>query len=274
MLTARDLDARLAAIGSTRAAIAEFLNRHPEEIDRLLNTGKPLPRFIEKDLEWALACFERDHAMEQSGLPPCPWMEDQVKRIPTDHKQLEAFNARLEQHVAQCPTCQARNTYADRLPPLPPMPLHGWMGVLVRVHDAIAKLPKPLRPAANGAIVAAAITAFRSLFMLIGRGPAAKNVAAASLAILAAAYAGAVAGFAYHLAEPHLHSVGRFRPYALGMVCVYAFLLALAVPVALFANDKSYLEPGGLVLGLVLGAVFGAIVGHAGFRTGETQGGV
>lgn len=268
-MTGYELAERRSQLGLSVETLAAALNHHVDEVRRWETIGGNLPRSLARELDWHLATVAREQAMERSGLPPCPVAETKAKEIdPKKAESLDRVVAELEAHFKTCDLCQRRAAFAETLPPLPPPPMSGSVRVIAFVSEAISRLPQWLRPAATGAVLVGGLTLVRAFFvLLVSRGA---NMGQTLLAVLAAvgvgAYGGAVGGFAYALVKKPAARLGKIGPYVIGLVCIYAYLLAFAIPLDLFTNDDTFRTPSGWVIGAIIGTLFGLLIGHSWFR--------
>lgn len=275
-MTGTELTRRMTTLELSAEQLAEMLAKHPDEVHSWQRIEGNLPRSVAGEVTWALAVAERGKLMDRSGLPECAWLESHMMQVPTtDVKLLRRHSAELEAHIAECEVCQARETYAAKLPPIPAMPLSGSTAVLAGIAAWVGRLPPWARPAATGALIVGAITIFRAfLFLVIGRArPTPAFFGAVAAAIGAAAYMGAAGGLTYTAVRAPLRRFGRGGDYLTGIVCAYASLFAIALPAALFTKDDMFRTSFGWLLLLVVGTVFGLSIGHFWFRDVETASG-
>jgi len=200
-------------------------------------------------------------------LPECAWFR--AHENPPDTEKTEDFikyAEALERHFRHCPTCQAREKYvSERFGPMPSPPSVG----LLRLFEWVERLPPTARPAAVGAALLAALVLVRVVFMLpqLVKSPA--GLATVGLALVAAAAAGAIGGFAYSLTRPAFKRLGRPGDYLSGIVSVFAYVGSLAVA-APFAFGQPMLEGrAGLVALVICSIVFGLVIGHTWFRSDD-----
>ena len=88
-----------------------------------------------------------------------------------------------------------------------------------------------------------------------------------------AAGAGAVGGVAYGLVRPRTRRFGRGGDYLTGIACVYAYMLAFLVPLALLGVEPLLYTRMGAGVFVLLGTVFGLVVGHFWFRDDPAENG-
>jgi hypothetical protein len=268
-VTGIEFAARRSRLGISIEALAADVNQHVDEVRRWETVTGELPRSMSRSLEWSLANLEREQAMERSGIPSCPWAEAKVKEIdPKRPASMERVIADLDAHRKTCDICQRRAAFAATLPPLPTMPLSPSLGVIVAVSDTIKRLPPWLRPAATGAVIVGAMTLVRAFFMLVfSRGANAGHTLLIVLeGVAVGAYAGAIGGAAYALVKKPAGYLGKAGPYVIGVICMYAYLLAFGIPLTLFTSDDTFRTPGSWLIAAIIGTVFGLFIGHSWFR--------
>jgi hypothetical protein len=161
-----------------------------------------VPKHAADLLQWRMAGLERAQALENSGLPECGWIRSfQARAAPENMKAHARQVDELNAHVSNCEVCTAREAYlAERFPPMPRAPVRGWLAVVVPIMDRIARLPAWAQPAAMGAVLFAAYSLFRVLFLLpsIARDPLRGSLTALSGVTLSASI-GAALGLLYGL---------------------------------------------------------------------------
>jgi hypothetical protein len=269
-VTGLELAARRARLGYDLDRLAELFNAHVDEVRGWETISGALPRSLSRRLDWLLANAERMPAMERSGLPPCAWADAQVRGLDSkDVATVTRVVEELKRHEATCETCQRRLAFADTLPPLPPMPLPPLAQAVLTVSGAIRRLPAWLRPAATGGLLFGVMTIFRAGFMLLfQRGTQAlQAVIAVGVAVGIGAYAGAVGGLTYALVKKPAARLGAFRPYVIGIACVWACLLAFGIPLAIFTTEQFFRSALGWAFLAIAGGVLGGVLGRSWFRT-------
>jgi len=260
---------RLAA-GVKVEEIATLLGQPAGVVEVWESRTSTLPGGILRRYQWALAVAGREALLRASGLPACEWVENRTARMEgMDLKSIEAMARELDAHAAGCGTCQARRAFEQNLPPLPDPP-HPWhFKLLGTIALQVQRLPGWLRPAAAGALLLGALTVLRAaVSVILGGTPLSLAlVGTVLLAMLAAGYAGAVGGIAYALAAPRLRRAGRAGPYLMGLVCMFAYLVALGIPGAIATGATGVLlDPAAWVAGLLMGGGFGLAIGHWMFK--------
>ena len=255
------------------------LNWPPEKLGELLaepgdritgweDLDGPLPRPIARQMEWALAVAEREKAMEACPVPPCQVAERIGATLdPKKRSSAERVMAEFDAHERDCRTCQARKAYAERLPPLPPIPLPGWMSALVALGEQVRRLPAWLQPAAVGALVVGGLTLFRAALMLLLQRRFTADIAlAVATAIGVGAVGGAAGGLAYGAVRPPTRGLGRIGDALTGIACVYACLLAIGLPYVLITGPAKLGDPVSIIMVLVIGTGVGVGIGLSWFK--------
>jgi len=268
-VTGIELAERRSRLGLSIDQLAADLDKHVDEVRRWETVTGNLPGGMVRELEWYLANAERHHAIERAGIPPCPWAEAKAREIdPKRPEHVERVIAELEAHHTTCDICQRRAGFVATLPPLPPPPMSASVRAILAISKGIRRLPKWLRPAATGAVIVGGFTLVRAaIVLLVSRGANAGQTLLVVLeAVGAGAYGGAVGGFAYALVKKPAGHLGKAGPYVIGIVCMYAYLLAFGVPLTVFTNDDTFRTPSGWVIGAVIGTVVGLFIGHSWFR--------
>lgn len=268
-MTGLELAARRSRLGISLEVLAANLNQHVDEVRRWETVTGQLPRSLSRRLDWTLAGHERAAAFARSGLPDCDWANAKVQEIDTSKPaDSERLIAELDAHIKACEICQRRAAFAETLPPLPPMPMSPTLGAIVAIGKAIRRLPQWLRPAATGAVIIGAMTLVRAFFMLVfSHGASAGHTLLIVLeAVGVGAYAGAIGGAAYALVKKPAGHLGKVGPYVIGVVCIYAYLLAFGIPLTLFTSDDTLRTPGDWLIAAIIGTVFGLFIGHSWFR--------
>jgi len=268
-MTGPELSQRRSRAGLSIEQLAEALNRHVDEVAGWERIEGNLPRSVARDVEWIVASAERGRAFETAGIPQCPWVAERDRELDSqDAKALEAWIAQVEAHAKTCAVCQRREAFAQTLPPLPPVPMSPQLRLLVGVLDRIQRLPGWLRPAAVGAILIGGLTLVRAILLLVIRraAPSLEMLLTVLAALGLGAYGGAVGGVAYAAAHKPTRKLGAFGPYALGIICAYAYLLAFGIPLAVFGGEELFRSVSGWIAFAVVGTVFGLIIGRSWFR--------
>ena len=244
--------------------LADFLGVSPGTVLAWIEARREVPRRYAQQIEWLAASAEREAALRDSGLPECHWMQAHVaKPLADDQDAVLKHVKAANDHVEGCPVCRAREQFIEeRFGPMPPMPQSGWM----RVFAWIERIPPWARPAAVGAAILGAIVSLRVAFALPVLFSNPDKLGEALLAVAAAAGAGAAGGFAYTLTRPSLRRLGRIGDYLTGIVCVFAYMGALALVAPLAFGERLIKDRAGLIVFVVVSAFFGLVVGHTWFR--------
>ncbi|MEJ2217464.1 MAG: hypothetical protein P8099_12705 [Gemmatimonadota bacterium] len=228
-----------------------------------------VPKSAARRLAWRAALAERKAALAASGLPECDWLKAwEAEPVPTKMKErvkrLEAANA----HAAACPVCKARADYVKQhLPPLPEQPVPAWAGALRWFMAKVQLLPKWARPAAYGGALIGGIVVIRAALAGLAVGFSFHLLETAGAGIGIGVYMGAVGGIAYHLVREPFRAFGRAGDYLTGIVCMFAYLLAIGVPVDLLTNDPDFRGLTSWIVFSGVAVVFGLVIGHTWFRT-------
>jgi transcriptional regulator with XRE-family HTH domain len=253
-----------AQLGQSDEELAGKLGIAPRHVSAWSAGSRPVPTRFAKHIEWLVAAVERENALQGSGLPECEWMNAHLAEpYPDDSdkalKQLETGNA----HFDSCPVCAARERYVtERFGPMPPLPQRGWLRVLAWLD----RVPSWARPAAVGAAALAVGVSLRVVLALpfLFSDPA--KVGEALLAVVVASGAGAAGGFAYTVTRPTLRRLGVPGAYLMGIVCVFAYMGALALVAPVVFGEPLIVDRAGLVIFAAVSAAFGILLGHSWFR--------
>ncbi len=272
-MTGPELSQRRSRAGLSVDELAEALNRHVDEVAAWEQIPGTLPRAVDRDVEWILASAERGRAFEAAGIPVCPWVTERERDLDArDSKALEVWITQSEAHAKTCDVCQRREAFGRTLPPLPPFPMSPQLRLLASVAGTIQRLPGWLRPAAVGAILIGGLTIVRAILLLVLRraAPSLELLLTVLAAAGVGAYGGAVGGLAYGAAREWTKKLGAFGPYALGVICVYAYLLAFGIPLAVFGGEDMFRTASGWIAFTIVGTIFGLIIGRSWFRDSGT----
>ena len=272
-MTGPELSQRRIRAGLSVDELAEALNRHVDEVAAWEQIPGTLPRAVDRDVEWILASAERGRAFEAAGIPVCPWVTERERELDArDSKALEVWITQSEAHAKTCDVCQRREAFGRTLPPLPPFPMSPQLRLLASVAGTIQRLPGWLRPAAVGAILIGGLTIVRAILLLVLRraAPSLELLLTVLAAAGVGAYGGAVGGLAYGAAREWTKKLGAFGPYALGVICVYAYLLAFGIPLAVFGGEDMFRSAPGWIAFTIVGTIFGLIIGRSWFRDSGT----
>lgn len=264
-MTAEEFAIAKQTLGETDDQLAATLGVTPHIIRGWAQGTTRIPNRDAKYIAFLVAAKEREVALASSGLPECDWFRTH-ENPPTTEKTEELIKhaESLERHLDRCPTCQAREKYVtERFGPMPSPPAAG----LLRLFEWVEHVPPIARPAAVGAALLATLVLVRIVFSLPRLVKAPGELAGAALAVVAAASAGAVGGFAYSLTRPTLKRLGRPGDYLTGIVCVFAYIGSLAL-VAPFAFGEPIVEDrAGWVIMAIVSVFFGLVIGHMWFRS-------
>ena len=264
-MTPEEFTAAQRLLGETEDQLAGTLGVTPHVV-RAWAAGKTrIPPRDTKYIRFLVAAKERAIALESSGLPDCAWVRAHETPPTTDAiKELDAHGNAILRHMESCATCLAREKWAtERFGPMPSPPAAGFL----RVFEWVERVPSIARPAAVGAVLLAVLVLLRVVFSLPRLINAPSELAAAGLALIAAAAAGAIGGFAYSLTRPAFKRLGRPGDYLTGIVCVFAYVGSIAL-VAPFAFGERIVEDrAGWVIMAIVSVVFGLFIGHSWFRS-------
>lgn len=268
-MTGLDLANRRVRLSQSVEQFAELIDHHSDEVRRWETIPGELPGSLTRELEWVLAALERRQAMERAGIPACEWLEARFREV--DSQQVDAVQRlvhEIREHEKACAVCQQRSAFERTLPPLPPMPMGTTARSVVAVTKAIGRLPAWLRPAATGAVLLGALTILRALFVLPFRHGS--QLGQTLLVVLGAvglgAYGGAVGGATYSLVRKPASRLGAVRPYAIGLACMWAYLLAFGIPLKLFGDEAMLQSTSDWVVLAIVATLFGLLIGHVWFR--------
>lgn len=264
-MTAQEFSVAKQTLGETDDELAATLGVTPHIIRAWAHGITRIPSRHAKHITFLLAAKERELALTSSGLPQCEWLRTHDLRSETDSaEELMRQAETLDRHFQSCPTCQAREKYvSERFGPMPSPPTSG----LLRLFEWVERVPPIARPAAVGAALLATLVLLRVVFSLprLVREPS--ELAGAVLALVSAAAAGAIGGFAYSLTRPTFKRLGRPGDYLTGIVCVFAYMGSLAF-VAPFAFGEPIVEDrAGWVIMAIVSVFFGLVIGHTWFRS-------
>jgi transcriptional regulator with XRE-family HTH domain len=266
-MTADEARAARAELGLTTEQLAAELGVTEGEVIAWEAGRIRLRQRFAQQLAWLAASARREDALDAAGVPHCPEADRltaAVEAIPPG-KTSERTRV-LEQmvaHARDCPTCVARRQYIDEhLPAMPPMPLPAWLTVLGRLRRLISRLPRWLRPAAWGALVVGTIVVIRATFTGLTHGFSVDLLWMALAAIGVGAYLGTVGGLVYAVVREPFRRFGRPGDYLTGLAVMYAYVLALGLPLAIFNLDPQFRTIGGWVVLAFLGTVFGLLIGR------------
>ena len=195
--TAADVAAARAALALSRTELAAHLTVSLQTVDAWEDGRVSVPRRYARRLRLEVAQQEQQHALAAAGLSPCEWMGVWERRLAaTPSQRVAKFLNELEPHMAGCERCRAREAYArDHLPPLPEMPVEGWLAALDWTSRRIDRLAPWARPAAWGAVILPAMTLFRAVIEIAVTGRLPSPVLAQALLLTAGI--GAVLGGVY-----------------------------------------------------------------------------
>lgn len=265
-MTGPDLLRRRTELGISLDELAESMEEHVDQVRGYEQIPGKLSAQLALRLEYALAWTDRTKRLNAAGLPSCAELEGIFAGM-KDKKELERRIKLADQHTAKCELCQAREAMMKAFPPLPPMPIPTSARFFMALSTQIERLPKMLRPAGWGAVLIGGMTLVRAGFYFLFHPTRALQAIGAILAAIGVgAYGGAVGGVVYGVTRPRTLRFGRLGDYLTGLACSFAYLLAFAVPMALFTDEEMLRHVSGWVIFAVLGIVFGIVLGHSLFK--------
>lgn len=171
-MTAAEFLVARKALGLTQEEMAGDLGLTPHVIAGIENGEARVPKSIARELDWRVAVAKRDAVLAASGLPECAValkLESAMEGKSGDDmmKAVEALVA----HVKDCPTCKARDEYAQaHAPAIPELPMPGWVRGLGLIEGLLERLPPPFRPSdgekGKGRRIGVSMAAFFSLIAI------------------------------------------------------------------------------------------------------------
>jgi len=222
----------------------------------------PIPRRHAQQIAFLAATAQRADAVQRLGLQ-CEWLTAQERTFSVEASDFAERAAAIEQHVRSCPTCIARERYlADHFGPMPPLPQPAWVRLLAWGSE---RIPAWLRPAALSALLLAAIVSLRVVFAIPFLLSSPRKLIEALVAIVAAAGAGAMGGLAYTATRPWLKRLGRAGDYLTGIVCVVAYMSALALVAPIAFGQPLIKGQSDAIVFVSVSIFFGLVVGHIWF---------
>lgn len=268
LMTPSDVRTARQELGYTAEQLAEELSVPVSRVHDWERGASTMPRRLAQQLAWEAAVKRRNDALDASGLPECAWAENWGNQAaPSEADALTKHYEALTTHAQGCATCQARQRFADTLPPLPELPMSVSMQLFMRGADQVQKLPAWLRPAAIGAVALMAIVLFRAVFAIPRIIQSPGFAGELLLAILAAGGAGAAGGLAYSATRPTLRRLGRPGDYLTGIVCVTAYMGALLIAAPYAFGESLANSTVEVVIFLICSVFFGLVVGHSWFKS-------
>ncbi len=219
-----------------------------------------VPRRAAKLMKWWAAGEARRRALAASGLPDCDWMREwDGLELPSDAADGIAHLKRAEQHEHSCAICRSRAAFlSERFAPMPPYPAEGWMGVFTLIE----RIPRPLRPAAVGALALAAVVILRAVWTIPAVLARPALLGPLLLSVVVAACAGAAGGAAYSISRPKLEPLGRAGDYLTGIVCIAAYMAAIAAAAPILFGIRMIKEPSDWAIMGAIAVFFGPVLGH------------
>jgi hypothetical protein len=268
MVAAELVDVR-TRLGLSVGSVATQFNVTPAVVEAWESGSLSIPARVGEALAYRAATHERAEALRQSGLPECAVITDLRAKLQARGAGATVADVRaITAHSATCAVCQGREKYiADRFPPLVPPPAQGLQGAIQAVIIRVQRLPAWSRPMAYGGIIVGVFAGLRGALMMLVHGPSWRGLAVIGLAILAGMYLGAVGGATYTLVRPWSRRFGRPGDYLTGLACVYAYVLAIAIPEALFDHSASFRDPAAWIIVVILSTGFGLLIGRSWFRS-------
>lgn len=195
------------SLALTREQLAAYTNATPAAVTAWEENRIRVPRYAAARLRWRVAVHEREAALADSGIPACAWMDAlENEPEPTDIDEQSTRRDRVLDHLKACKVCIARQAFlSERFPPLPLVPLPGWLGVVVvPIAQRILTLPRWAQAPATGAILFVTYSLIKLLFLLPSYARAGvTGLLTAAEGIAVSAALGALAGFLYDLYRRH-----------------------------------------------------------------------
>lgn len=168
VMDAAELGRARDALGYTDEKLAADLGLPPNVVTAWSSGRATVPRHIARDLRWRAAVIAQDRMLAESGLAVCEWItafeaQPQPDKLKERVKRLEELAA----HERACPTCLAREAYAQaHCPPLPEPPLPQWVKAVRRLDALAQRLPEWARPAVHVGAAFGAYSLFRIVFFV------------------------------------------------------------------------------------------------------------
>ena len=270
-MTGTELRARRERLQLTHEQLSDRVGDHPEELRGYETISGRLPGALTRRLEWILAHEERAQLLRAEGVDECAWINAHFQGLDLgNRKAVEARLASANLHAAECPLCRRRAELLSSLPPVPPPPLSAGAAAFAAVAGRLHALPRWARPAAVGALLLGGMTALRVLIVR-GLSLSVHELVAVLGAIVLGGYGGLVGGVAYMLVRHRTRPWGTAGHYATGVVCTYACLLAVALPLALWGAPL-FDTPAGWTMFAGVATLLGIVVGHQ-LRRADRAGG-
>ena len=109
--------------------------------------GRRIPRRQARLIEWYAIAAERQAALERAGIEECGWLKSLDSQPPPEgDEEMESHLKTLQDHVATCPTCGARERFLrERFPPMPELPQPLALRPLIAWADVVERFPRVVR---------------------------------------------------------------------------------------------------------------------------------
>jgi hypothetical protein len=274
-MTAADLTRARALLGMSPGELAAEIGL-TEPVVRAWEQGSlRIPQEYAIQIVWRAAVAERQAALASSGLPECTWVTRWMDAAPPRGTAAQrAHLDALRRHAAVCPHCTARARFVEQnFPPMPDPPVPGSVRAVRAAGVMLQRLPRWIRAAVIGALAVGVLTVMRVAGMAVGgEGPSPLNALLLIVgSIVVGGYLGAVAGITYAIVRDPLRKLGRAGDYIAAILCVWAYLLASAIPMQLLTGRPAFATPDEAAGVALVGAIIGSIIGHFWFRRRGTR---
>jgi hypothetical protein len=263
-MTGDQLRAARERLGASPADVADRAGVALDDLARW--EASAVPRAATYKLDCALWQLECDAALAKSGLPRCEWVA-RFAALPQGPGQDPWL---LEQHIGQCPACQARGRYVEKhVRRRPDNPWLAWMPAFPRAVLAGACLALIVSGGAVAALVLLILGVAGCDVNLVVGGAGLGGVCAV---------AGGVGGAVHHLSRSwrQRSAVGHYVSWLLAVECALLLGVALVGAAAwrgltgLGADEfRAATHPLVLVATIVVGAVLGLAAGAWARRPGR-----
>jgi hypothetical protein len=255
-------------LGLSVDGLAAELNVTPAVIEAWESGRASLTPYVASWLRWKDAVADREAAFVAAGLAPCRGLGALASSsLGRGLRGATRRTIAIREHLATCPTCLARQKYADeQLPPMPPTPLRGWQRVALAITKAVQRLPSWARPAALSGGLLFALVMLRGLFLIPSAMSHPELLIGLAKAAGIATAAGVIGGLTYSAVREPLRRFGRAGDYLTGVACVLAYMGALAIGAPVLLGEPIVKQLSDLWIFGIASVVFGLLIGHFWFR--------